>query len=306
MVRALIISLAVAACNGGPVTETTDTTQTTPDPQVTDTFPQTLITPVDVLWVVDSGWAEAQEALNNDLIDDAMHLYLLADPSWRVGVLDAGAEGPEFGVIRGVTETWPRTNPLSVLPDDARGSARYREAVYTAFETLGSEGANAEFLRSDAHLYIVYMGARQDSSDDVTLPIEYFESWLTDLPPSDSKRISILTDTGSAPYWEPQVFGGGNMFVAGSFRDAVLAMFLDSMGQRVTFTLTQPALEAPTVATVIYREQRTDYAIDLDYTYDPVTNSITFTSVVPPPDSTIEVTYIPASGVGTTPTASAQ
>jgi hypothetical protein len=298
MVRALM-TMTLIGCTGTEPTGTSTTTVPEPDPYVTDTFPQTLITPVDVVWVVDPGWDEGLQALDDALMDEAFTLYLLADPSWRLGILDASAGGTDFGMVAAVLETWPRLNPFAALPPKGRLEPRYREAVYTAFDLRVAEGENEDFLRSDAHLYLVYFGVQEDATSDKDLTLEAYESWLADLRPSDSKRISIITDSGAVPYWEQQLYGDGNLFPVGSFRDAILATFLDSMGQRKTFTLTLPVLEPPTVATVIFRNQRTDYAIDRDYSYDPLTNAITFFEVLPPPESTVEVRYIPSVQVET-------
>lgn len=297
MVRALTL-IALVGCAGQGTDTQTETTPV-PDPYFTDTFPQTLITPIDVVWVVDPGWDEALQALDDVLMDEAFHLYLMADPSWRLGLLDASETGTKFGMLQAILETWPRTNPINSIHGDARIAPRYREALYTAFNLRVAEGDNEDFLRSDANLYVVYMGARPDASSDENITLDAFESWFADLRPSDTKRLSILTDPAGAPYWEPQVYGDGALFVAGSFRDQILEVFLHSMGQRVTFELTRQAVEAPLVATVTYREQRVDYAIDRDFTYDAVTNSITFLGFIPPPDSSVEVRYIPEGGVTT-------
>src|SRR5688500_20290881 len=78
----------------------TDEPVDTAEPLVEDVFVQDLLSPIDILWVVDPGWEKGMDDLEEEALEGAWETLLLADPSWRIGVIDATIEPgtPSFGL----------------------------------------------------------------------------------------------------------------------------------------------------------------------------------------------------------------
>lgn len=294
------LSLLVACSGGDDKTPPKDTSPDGPQP-ITDTWSQELISPVDILWVVDGGWSEGLDALDRDLENDVFELLLLADPSWKMGLTDATQMGSKFGVISPQWTTWPGPDPFETPQQSDK--PRIREAIHMALELRKDTPPNSEFIRSDAHLYVVVFTNSEDKSEDPTgetttgtpssaISESDFVKWFGDFQPSDSKRLSVVTDSSKVEYWSEKVLGGGIVTEVGSFRTALRTIVLDAMGQKTVFTLTTVPAEPPEVASVTYREKRTDYALGQDFDYDPIANTISFIDVIPPRDSVISVTYL--------------
>jgi hypothetical protein len=309
MFRVLTLALVLGACNGGKDTQTGDTGPTTTAPsEVTDTWTQTLSGPVDILWVLDRGWTSGLAALDRDTLDDEFELFLLSDANWKFGVLDATAEGSDFGLITPQFSAWPAPDPFGTKA--AEGPSRVREVIHLALELRKDANDNQDFIRSDAGLYVVVFTDGKDESENpgtgtgVTSQISQddFDVWFRDFQPSDYKKLSVITTGDGTNYWSKHLQGGGILEETGSFRKAIQGVFLDAIGQKVTFPLSQVPADPPATARVTYREHATDYVIDADYAYDPVSNSITFLKVIPEVNSTISVTYLPSGDLAPTGT----
>lgn len=302
---ALFLPLTVlGACSGNDVPDDTGDPPAPAGPvEYTDVFAQELITPVDILWVIDGGWVSGIQALDDDLLDDTFETLLLADPSWKMGVLDSAARGPAFGTLLGSFETWPPPPFIFDLdqPDD---SSRPRDAIYNALDLRLEATQNKDFIRSNAHLYIMVYTDRADASDEIEE--DEFQQWLTDFQPSDSKRMSVITVADQQDYWADQA-QGGIVYDVGSFEKAINTVYRDAIGQRTTFTLSYAPIEPPVLASIVFREHATEYLLDIDYEYDPTAHTISFLKAVPPPDSEVHVTYETADEVVTltTPTTTA-
>lgn len=275
--------------------------------QVTDEIPQTLTTPVDILVVLDGSWDglfNGLELNDNAALDNGFQALLLADPNWRIGILDSTTSGQAFGIIRLKFETFPYPSAAFRAPNPS-GPPESRQAVYTALQLRGELAANADFIRPDAHLYVMVLTDNEDASDDdadaVTRPA--FKSWFDDFTPSKSKRLGVYTTAAHADYWKERTLGGGTVFSGTSWLKGMETMFLDAIGQKKEFPLKYTPREVPETVQVLYRDHTTDYVIDDDYTYDAETNAITFLTEVPPVKSSVLITYVTDDTVvETTPT----
>jgi hypothetical protein len=313
MLRVLTLGL-LASCTNGNDDGTGHTGDTEPEVvEVTDSWTQTLTSPVDILWVVDSGWTEALDTIDRDMLDKVFELLLIADPSWKMGIIESTNQGADFGVIDKQWSTWPGPDPFEAKTPE--GPPRIRESIHMALELRRDHPQTEEFIRSDAHLYVVVLSNSVDESTEPTgtetgpttaISQAAFDQWFADYTPSESKRLSVITDGAARNYWEDRLMGGGILVEIGAFRSAMETIVLDAINQRTTFTLTQVPAEPPELVTVTWREQVSEYAQGKDFTYDPVTNTIEFTKVIPPRDSIIAVTYLPAEpGAAPDPTTTA-
>ncbi|MEQ1568490.1 MAG: hypothetical protein ABMA64_22830 [Myxococcota bacterium] len=302
-VLAFSVASAVACTDGDEATGETGKTDPEPVP-ITDSFVQTLTSPIDILWAIDPEWTEAMDTIDRDLEDAVFEILLLADPSWKVGVIDTTATGSKFGIIGTQLTAWPAKDPFAI--PSTGGSSKVREAIHMALELRKDQGQNGDFIRSDAHLYVIVMTARVDESEapsgttttgipSSAISQQDFDAWFAGFQPSDSTRLSVITESSAKSYWNGHL-KDGKLFEAGSFRSVMKSAMLDAIGQDTVFELTRQPTEPPPIVSVTYRSKVTDYVLGTDYQYDPIENTIAFVDVVPPPEATIEVTYLPLDG----------
>jgi len=304
MLRALTLAVVLIGCNGGKSDHTGDTGPATPPgpAEITDSYTQTITSPVDMLWVIDRNWSDGLAALDEDLLDYEFQLLLLADPSWKMGMLDSTTENQNDGIIYPQFSTWPNQNPIGTKPP--QGPSKVREAIHLALELRKDNHLNQDFIRPGAGLYVIVFTDAEDASQDpppgtgVTSQISQkdFNTWFEGYTPSATKRLSVITTTDAKKYWSKHLEGGGILYEVGSFRKAVQTLFLDAIGQKTVFQLSQVPADPPETVTVTYRNHDTDYALGDDYSYDPVTNTISFDKLIPPPDAIISITYLPEDG----------
>lgn len=295
---AVALALALVACGNDDDTATDTDTDTqepvdTDSPLVEDVFPQDLITPVDILWLVDPGWEEGMANLE-EAIDEGYETLLLADPDWRFGLLDAtiDPQTSQFGLIGSKYETWPP--PSSAFDFGAPdGPPRVRDTLYAALELRRDHEQNVEFLRSDAHLYVLVYTDREDASADAELTRPEWRTWFEALQPSDSKRLGALVHDDVRGYWDNQLVGDATVYTAnkpGDFRKGVPAMLREAMGQRTEFTLTHLPTAPIAEVKVVYREHQQIFE-EGEYSFSTSTNAIVFEDFVPPVGSEVHVSY---------------
>jgi len=302
MLRALTLAAVLIGCNGDKGTHTGDTAPTTtPAPvEVVDSYTQTLNSPVDILWVLDRNWTDGLSALDADLLNYEFQLLLLADPSWKIGILDSTAQGQSDGIISPQLATWPNGNPIGTKPP--QGPSKIRESIHLALELRKDNQINRDFVRPGADLYVIVFTGAEDASQDpppgtgVTSEISQkdFNTWFEGFQPSATKRLSVITTSDATKYWGKHLQGGGILYEVGSFRKALQTLFLDAIGQKTVFPLSQVPATPPDTVVVRYRQHDTDYVLGADYSYDPATNTIAFDKVIPPPGAIVEITYLPA------------
>lgn len=286
-------------CSGDKDTTVPDHTGTTEDTgpeQVTELFPQDMISPVDILWVLDGTW-DFTDGLS-DAIDPMWEVLLLADPSWQMGVLDATASGSRYALLTKQWSTWPPPNNAFSVSNGTL-APRFDETLYSALELRGTNVANKDFLRSGASLYTIYVtDADEDASATDTITRRDFLSWYEGL--REDARIAVITDAGNQRYWKDRTVGAST-FVAGNNEKVVVRdAILEAVGLQTKFVLEHEPMEPPTTVEVIYRDHATEYELDTDYAYDPVSREIAFKKVIPPPDSVVRVRFLVAPETSTT------
>jgi hypothetical protein len=295
--RHIALALALVACGNNDEDKATDTDTDEPAdtdlPYVEDVFPQELISPVDILWVVDPGWSEGMDQLE-EALDKGYETLLLADPDWQFGVLDATVEPQtsNFGLIGAKFQTWPPP-PTAFDFGAPDGPPRVRDTLYAALEQRRDHDRNADFLRSDAHLYVLVYTDQEDRSADADLTRVEWRSWFEGLQPSESKRLGALVDDEVRGYWDDQLVGDATVTVAtkpNDFKKGVPAVLREAMGQRTEFVLTQLPTAPIAEVKVVYREHKQVFE-EGEYTFSTSRNAIIFEDYVPPVGSEVHVTY---------------
>jgi hypothetical protein len=219
-----------------------------------------------------------------------------------MGVLDATASGTKFGIIGTKFETWPPPSNAFRVPNP-QGPPKIRQSVYTALELRKEQNGNKDFLRTDGNLYIVAFTDKSDATDMGSdgIPLAEFNAWLDTLAPSASARFAVFTTASKRDYWLERAHNA-IVYDAGGFPAGMEQIILDAVGQTRTFVLNYTPTAPPPIAQVVYHEHGTNYELDVDYTYDPETNSITFEKVLPRVGSSVRVVYLTLDEVITTTT----
>lgn len=271
--------------------------------QAVDRIPQNLISPIDILMVFDGSWDGMFNQLDDtdsDIRDEIYSTLLEADPNWRIGILDSTVGGQQFGIIRDKFETYPAPASAFRVPNPSSPS-KVRQAVYTALELRRELPDNVEFLRPDAHLYVLAVTDNEDASDDDPEAISKndFEDWFAELAPSKTQRLGTLTIPDRADYWRNHVVDGA-VFEGDAFPRGFETMLLDAIGQKKTFPLSHVPINDPEIVNVVYRDHKTEYVHGDDFTYEEEANTITFRVEVPPVGSVVEIPYLTADVIDDT------
>jgi hypothetical protein len=293
----MLVAAWLVGCNGDKDTTPTDHSATTEDTgptEVVDLFTQSMITPVDILWVLDG-----DAGLSGDLTDAIEPMWetlLLADPSWQMGVLDANATGARYALISKIWSTWPPPNNAFAIGAPT-ASARFDETVYSALELREASPSNKDFLRSGASLYTIYVAGSEDASNEETISRRDFLAWYEGL--REDSHIAVITDRDGRRYWEDRTVRASMFEVGNNEKVQIREALLEAIGLETSFTLTSSPLAPPESVEVIYRDHADVYELETDYAFDPASNTLSFKKVIPPPDSIVRVIYQVATG--TTP-----
>ncbi len=298
---------ALAACKddgGGDDSGTEDSD--TDLPWITDSIAQTTLERVDIVWLVDPEWDEGVDALA-EVATAGTEVLLLADTDWKQATVNVtgGTESKDWGKFHAVWTAYPDPpGAFSVLPPgQPLTDGRHRDALYTALELKATIPQNEDFVRSDAHLYVIVLGDRIDQSTDLPSSYDDFLVWLQGLT-SDSKRLGAIV--GIDPVLEyftsmsEDIGGGGFLYQVGSFTQAIQGQMRTAIQQRDAFPLSEFPSEPPRTVTVDVRNEETEYRIDQDYFYDAEQNAVVFHEYVPPVGAHVIVRYLPV-GVETPP-----
>jgi hypothetical protein len=296
------VVLSVLGCEGGgDGTEDTNDGTDTDLPWIDDVIAQTTYEKVDIAWLIDPEWDEGVTHLN-EVVQDGAEVLLLADADWTQGVINVSspASGPNFGLFARRWQSYPPPpNPYTV--GQAFEDPKHRGAAYTALDLKAQVPQNEDFVRSDAHLYLIVLGDRVDATPDELITRPAFLDWLDGLP-SDSKRLGAIVGIDEVKaYFETlsaDVGPGGLVYQVGSFSQAIQDQMRTAINQRSSFPLSQIPSEPPRHVTVDVRNEETEYDLDTDYLYNAVLNEITFLEYVPPVGSQVLVRYLPV-GVDT-------
>lgn len=284
----LMFLAAAAGCNGNKDDTKTNKPKDTGPDEITDSFVQSLSSPVDILWAVDGGWGEGLDALQDvEILKDTLEIMLVSGTDWRMGVTSTNTTGGLFGIIGTKWDTYPPPSNAFALPPSST-PPRIRDSIYTALELRKESPQNVDFVRADAHLYVVAFTDDQDTSEEVSEGD--FEEWFDGFTPSASKRMGAITSGDSRDYWEDKAIGG-TVADVGSFRKALESILRDAMNQRTEFTLSRIPVDPPEEITLVHREREETLEIEDDYLYDEDTQTISLLEIIPEDKDEIIVVY---------------
>jgi len=296
-------------------------------PQI-DEITQSVKGKVDVLWVIDNSCSMREE--QSTLITNFPHFisyFIDSGLDWHIGVTstdmnpgeEPGTDGilNKIGGIRFIDEF--TLNPIAVFQDLASlgvwgsGTERGLGAAFSAISVHDDCEHNKDFYRKDASLSIIVISDEQDHTQEPILP--EFIDWLANLKqkPEDvtfssivclrdfslngipcSINPSIAPSVGSKYMSVTNAIGG----VLWDIREDDWSQVLDQLGLQAAGLRTEFFLrDLPVPYTIDVSVNTEDnyvytFVIDQDFTYDPIRNSITFLSYVPPQKATIYIKYV--------------
>lgn len=278
----------------------------------TDTFVQKAAARIDILWVVDNSPSMLQE--QNDLaanFDSFIQFIDESDVDYQIGVIStdldlAGHQGQLQGNPTIITrDTQP--DPASAFSQNIRvgtggaGNERGLEAAYHALSEPLISGANAGFLRSDAALAIIFVSDEDDHSFG---QIGFYQRTFEQLKRvGNENRVMAGAVVGPQPdgcataaagtryHMLVQAVGGSiGSICEADFSDTLSQLGLTVAGLDRRFQLSdenpeQESIEVRVAGQPIEQDWQNGWTFE--------NGNIFFNgSYVPPPGSTIEVSYL--------------
>ena len=158
---------------------------------------------VDIVWVVDNSASMFEEQDQLAAHADTFTDYLNAAPvDFQLSVLstDVAIETPGVFVAEPLTSDSP-----SLAEQFLDEGSRDEKGFEAALAGLADNGVNADALRTDADLEIVFFSDEDDQSD---IDSEYFLAALQDLRPQ--VNISVNAITGDPPEGCASIFGAAD------------------------------------------------------------------------------------------------
>ena len=296
-------------------------------PQI-DEITQSVKGKVDVLWVIDNSCSMYEE--QSTLIRNFprfISYFIDSGLDWHIGVtstdMDPGEEPGTHGIlnrigeIRFIDESTP--NPIDFFQDLAslgtRGSGMERglEAVFSAISVHDGCDHNRDFYRRDASLSVIVISDEQDHTQQPILP--EFIDWLANLKQNIddvtfssivcleddslngipcSVNPSVAPSIGSKYISVTNAVGG----VLWDIREYDWSQVLEQLGLQAAGLRTEFFLRDLPVPETIEVSVKTEdnyvytFILEQDFIYDPIRNSITFLSYVPPQKTTIYIKYV--------------
>ncbi len=277
-----------------------------------DTFTQKAAARIDILWVVDNSPSMLQE--QNSLaanFDSFIQFIDESEVDYQIGVIStdldlAGHQGQLLGATKIITrDTQP--DPATVFSTNIRvgtggaGNERGLEAAYMALSEPLVSGANAGFLRDDSALAIIFVSDEDDHSfGQVSFYRRYFEQLKA---VGNENRVLAGAIVGPQPdgcataaagtryHMLVQNVGGSiGSICAADFSETLSNLGLTVAGLDRRFQLSDDSPEEATLGVTVNGQ-----AIQEDWqngwTYE--NGNIFFNGgYVPPPGSTVEVSYL--------------
>lgn len=265
----------------------------------------------DLLFVVDDScsMADEQGALSisfEPMIDTILDLGL----DYHVGVvstdMDAASKSgklqPDAGGGLFITPSDPNPaatfDEMAALGTSGSGTEKGLSAVFASIDTLGAT-ANLGFRRATAQLAVVVLSDEEDQSG---LNVNDFVTWVEDqaFNPGDVTFSSIVEPAGGCPggtspglrYIDVTTQVGGIFArICAADYSGSLTTLAETLWTSVPYELSEVADPATIVITA--DEVTGTVTLDTaDWVYDPVENTVRFTSSYHPPSGTdLHVTY---------------
>jgi len=190
--------LAAMACEDVRFTE---------NPLQIDTFQQTPVPTVDILWVVDNSGTmrEEREELGNKF-DQFMSRLEAVEADFHIGIISTDTADPTHsGRLQGdpkviTTETEDAKSVFIAnvdLPETASRTERGLDAMRLALSEELLDGPNSGFLRQEASLFVIVIS---DEDDHSIGPTRYYARWLEHLKGrGDENLVSLSAIVGQQP-----------------------------------------------------------------------------------------------------------
>ncbi|MCK6523942.1 VWA domain-containing protein [Myxococcota bacterium] len=296
----------------------------------TDVFLQEPVNEVDILWVIDDSVSMSQE---QERVSNAFETFIssIADANidFHLGVIttDMDTDNPNRGelvgkpkVITGEDDYVKLFRDRVTVGTEGADQEKGLSAALRAVTEPMVSGANAGFLRPDAHLSIIFVSDENDCSDgdalagqpgsscydqrDKLLPVADFVQDFKDLKDGTEARVLASAIVGpevaagcsdswpGARYWSVADGTGGIIgdICETDYSGLMGELGLEASGILSTFSLTYAAVEETIVVLVGEEEIPKDAAAG--WTYDAEYWIVRFDgSYVPPRGTTISITY---------------
>jgi len=301
-------------------TDTDTTTERTEDENVDETI-QAAISLVDVLWVVDNSCSmgDDQASLTTHFPTFIDYFENVEGIDYHIGVVSTDMVAPSHqGQLREAAGLkWLDNNSpdqentfvaMAGMGTGGSGDEAGRAAAHYATQNHAN-GFNAGFFRASASLAVIIISDEDDSSDQFGVDIPSFVTAFQGFKP-DPALVSFSTIVGPTPggcatadagtQYETvrtQVGGVFHSICAADWDDVLEDLAASALNNRREFFLAEVP-EVDTIRVHVIEENGSDvwFDVNVDFTYDPVRNSITFISYIPGPLAEVYVHYTPDFG----------
>ncbi len=307
-------------------TPTTDTDTTTTDregDEQIDGSIQPAISLVDVLWVVDNScsMSDDQDSLTTHFPTFIDYFENVQGIDYHVGVVstdmvDVTHQGQlrEANGVKWLDNNTPDKEATFLLMagmgTSGSGDESGRAATQYATQTHAN-GFNAGFFRANATLAVIVISDEDDSSDMFGVGIPTFVSDFQAFKP-DPSLVSYSTIVGPTPNgcatadpaWgyedvRTQVGGIFHSICAADWDQVLTDLAAGALNSRLEFFLGEvPQVDTLRIQVIEADGSQRWFDVYVDFTYDPVRNSVTFISYMPGPLSEVFVHYVADFGGG--------
>jgi hypothetical protein len=312
----VIVAALVASCgnenNFGDEQEEWPNSQVPPIAEVerTDVLVQVTTPMVDILWMVDNSGSMGDE--QSDLAENFpyfMNFFLGSGLDYHVAVVSSDLEtnrgyrgGQGTLVVKaGIMVIEPTTpDPIPLFQQMATvgtngGNECGLGSIYVALEEK-RDTANVGFYRDEASIATIVISDEPDytSARDITQP--EFVNWYEGLKDeSDMRSFSAIIDPrlGSRYKLSAEQIGGIVWDLKdGNWPEVLERLGLQAAGFKREYFLSQLPVE-DTIEVSIENVDGVirDFVVKVDWTYDPVRNSITFLEHIPEELSKVRIHY---------------
>lgn len=273
---------------------------------------------VDVLWVVDNSCSmeEEQEGIASNF-PVFLDYFEQSGLDWHIGVISTDMGDPlHEGKLqshvgyRWVDQDTPFASDvlggMTRLGTRGTGIERGRDPIYYALE-VHRNGANAGFYREGAGLHVIVISDEDDSSELITE--DEFLDWYSRLKWVDD-QLTFSSIVSPSPLCDG-AYEVGEAYLR--YTDEIGGIFWSICDQDWVAVLQQLGLQAveaereyylseipvPGTIVVTLTEGDTNFVFTeyVDWNYNPIRNSITFTEYVPEAGNIITIEYEVFTGV---------
>ncbi len=282
---------------------------------------------LDILWVIDnSNSMEAEQRKLADNFPNFIKYYRNSGLDWRIGVIstdmgygNTSTEGDD-GMLQGavgyryldptVPDPIGTFSQMAILGTEGNDREEALDAVQRALETDNLNGPNRGFYREDALFYVIFVSDENDFSrslgPSVGPPtdeqVEPFVDWLVGLK-ADPELVTVSaiigvdeecenSDVGRRYRQVVRATGGVEFDICSRDWTPILEdLAIQAVGLKREFFLSQNPAPQTLDVQVVDLDEVYQFEQDVDYIYDEVANSITFTGYTPRASGDVHVEY---------------